>query len=167
MSLPASVVADRVRIGVESPLQDDVRAMVAALNAASLALTPAEFCHHMTVEQMADPATTLFVARAGDGRALAMGALRRHGDMGEVKRMFTWPEARGQGLGGAILAEVEALARREGLDSLVLETGTGYHWAIRIYERGGFVRCAPVLDYVATDWNVFFSKPLRESPSAS
>ena len=42
-----------VTIAVESPLQDDVRALIAALNATLLELTPAEFCTHLTVEQMA------------------------------------------------------------------------------------------------------------------
>ena len=44
-----------ITIAVESPLQDDVRALIAELNAYLLALTPPEFCFHMTVEQMAEP----------------------------------------------------------------------------------------------------------------
>ena len=67
-----------VTIAVESPLQDDVRALIAALNELLLTLTPAEFCSHLTVEQMADADTTVFIAR-DDGRAVACGALRRHG----------------------------------------------------------------------------------------
>ncbi|TIP05318.1 MAG: N-acetyltransferase, partial [Mesorhizobium sp.] len=42
-----------VEIGVETPLQDDVRALVAELNTALLELTPPEHCYHLTVEQMA------------------------------------------------------------------------------------------------------------------
>ncbi len=105
-----------VTIAVETPLQDDVRRMVAMLNETLLALTPREFCHHLTVEQMAGPDTTLFIAR-DDGKAVAMGALKRHGGgMGEVKRMYTIPDRQGAGLGGRILGEIEGLARREGLN---------------------------------------------------
>ncbi|TIU67977.1 MAG: N-acetyltransferase, partial [Mesorhizobium sp.] len=52
-----------VEIAVETPLQDDVRALVAELNAALLELTPAEHCYHLTVEQMACSDTTVFIAR--------------------------------------------------------------------------------------------------------
>ena len=82
-------------IAIESPLTDDVRALVAALNEFTYGLTPAEYRHHMTVEQMAQPDTTLFVARDEDGAALGMGALRRHdGGVGEVKRMYVTDRSR-------------------------------------------------------------------------
>ena len=64
-------------IAAETPLSDDVRRLVAALNETALALTPREFTHHLTVEQMAGADMTVFVARE-DGDAVAMGALRRH-----------------------------------------------------------------------------------------
>jgi putative acetyltransferase len=149
-----------ISIGAESPLQDEIRVLVSELNAALLALTPPEFCTHMTVEQMAGGDTTLFVARC-DGQAVAIGALRRdRNGVGEVKRMYTRPEHQGRGIGGAILAEIEALARREGFTRLVLETGDRHPAAWRVYERGGFTRCGPVLDYPDTGWSVFYEKAL-------
>ena len=47
-----------IAIAIETPLQDDVRTLIAELNAALLELTPPEFCSHLTVEQMAGPDTT-------------------------------------------------------------------------------------------------------------
>ena len=41
---------NRIAIAVESPLQDDVRALIAELNATLLELTPPEFVFHMTAE---------------------------------------------------------------------------------------------------------------------
>ncbi|TIV13802.1 MAG: GNAT family N-acetyltransferase, partial [Mesorhizobium sp.] len=83
-----------VEISVETPLQDDVRALVAELNAALLELTPAENCYHLTVEQMAGSDTTVFIAR-DNGLAVGCGALRRHDEaIGEVKRMYTRPSHR-------------------------------------------------------------------------
>jgi putative acetyltransferase len=147
-------------IAAESPLQDEVRALIAELNEALLALTPAEFCYHMTAEEMAAPDTTVFVARL-DGRAVAMGALRRHGEgVGEVKRMYTLPEMQGRGLGGAILSAIERAAQDNGLTRLVLETGDRHPAAWRVYERGGFTRCGPVLDYPDSAWSVFYEKSL-------
>ena len=58
-----------VAIAIETPLQDDVRELVAALNAHLLPLSPVEFQFKMTVEQMAGPETTLFVARDEKGFA--------------------------------------------------------------------------------------------------
>ena len=155
-----------IKIASESPLSDDVRALVAALNETTLALTPAEHTHHMSVEQMAQPDTTLFVARE-DSRAVAMGALRRHGDgVAEVKRMYTLPSHQGRGLGRAILARIEALAREEGFARLVLETGSNFDAAVHLYKGAGFSACAPVLDYPPSDWTAFYAKSLSDGEGA-
>lgn len=149
-----------VTIAVETPLQDDVRGLIAELNATLLALTPPEFCFHMTAEQMAGAGTTVFIARDG-GAAVACGALRRHADgIGEVKRMFTRPTHQGRGLGGRIVEHIEALARSEGLTRLVLETGDRHPAAWRVYERAGFARCGRVLDYPDNAYSMFYQKCL-------
>lgn len=154
-----------ITLSAESPLQDDVGALIAELNVVLLALTPPEFCFHMTAEEMARPDTTVFVAR-DDGAAVACGALRRHADgIGEVKRMYTRPSYQGRGIGGRILGEIEALACREGLARLVLETGNRHEAAWRVYERGGFTRCGAVLDYPDSPHSVFYEKALPKSRS--
>jgi putative acetyltransferase len=154
-----------IAIAVESPLQDEVRALIDALNEYLLSLTPPEGCWHMTVEEMAQPDTTVFIAR-DDGRAIACGAMRRHADgIAEVKRMFTRPEYQGQGIGGRVLDEIVALARKEGFTQLVLETGDRHPAAWRVYERAGFKRCGPVLDYPDVHWSVFYEMPLEKVPA--
>jgi putative acetyltransferase len=147
-------------IEIETPLQDDIRVLVDELNVTLRELTPPEFCHHLTVEQMAEDATTVFVAR-DDGQAVACGALKRHaGGIGEVKRMYTRPSHRGRKIGAQIVARIEALARDEGLARLVLETGDRHPAGWTVYERAGFTRCGPVLDYADVTWSVFYEKPL-------
>jgi len=153
-----------VTIQAESPLQDEIRELVRQLNAYLLSLSPPEACYHMTVEQMAEPPTTLFVARDEAGRAVGMGALRREGGgIAEVKRMYTLPEVRGQRVGSALLDSIIALARSEGIDHLVLETGDRHPDAWRLYESRGFARCGPVLDYPESQWSVFYEKSLGEA----
>jgi putative acetyltransferase len=150
-------------IAVESPLQDDVRDLVKELNANLLELTPPEFVFHMTAEQMAEPDTTVFIARE-DGKAVACGALKRHADgIGEVKRMYTRPSHRGRKIGALIVERVVALARDEGFKRLVLETGDRHPAAWTVYERAGFTRCGPVLDYPDSKWSVFYEKDLTPS----
>ncbi|HUO98132.1 MAG TPA: GNAT family N-acetyltransferase [Rhizomicrobium sp.] len=150
-----------VSIAVESALSGDVRRLIGELNECLLSLTPPEHCFHMTVEEMAQPDTTVFVARV-DGIAVACGALRRHADnVAEVKRMYTVPAHQGEGIGGRILAEIEALARKEGFRRLVLETGDRHPAAWRVYERAGFTRCGAVLDYPDDPWSVFYEMELK------
>jgi putative acetyltransferase len=153
-----------VTIAVETPLQDDVRELVKQLNAYLNPLSPPEFQFQMTVEQMADPATTLFVARDESGRAVGMGALKiETPELAEVKRIFTLPEVRGQRVGSALLAAVEKLAREKGIAVLKLETGEGEGFipAHRVYTKGGFTRCGAFLDYPDSPYSAFFEKRLR------
>jgi putative acetyltransferase len=152
-----------VTISVESPLQDEVRAMVADLNAYLRPLSPPQFQFQMTAEQMAGADNCVFVARNADGGAVGMGSLKvESAELGEVKRMFTHPCVRGAGVGRLILNAVEAEALRKGLRMLKLETGStvGFEAAWRIYERGGFVPCGAFLDYPDSGYSRFYEKKL-------
>lgn len=150
-----------ITIAAEDPRQDDIRELIRELNEALLKLTPREYCHHMSVEEMAQPHTTVFAARDEMGTAIACGAMRRHGEgTAEVKRMYTRPSHRGQKIGLNILERIEGLARSEGFISLVLETGNNFDAAIRLYKSLGFQECGPVLDYSPTPFTAFFSKAL-------
>jgi putative acetyltransferase len=152
-----------VAITAETPLQDDVRSMVAALNDYMIPLTPREFQFQLTVEQMAEPSVTVLVARTEEGRAVGMASLKDHGDgLGEVKRMFTAPDVRGKRIGSDLLRRVEALAAASGMARLVLETGEapGFEPAWRVYERNGYSVCGVVLDYPDSGYSRFYEKKL-------
>ena len=158
-----------VSIAVETPLQDDVRALVVRLNDHLLPLSPLEFQFKMTVEQMADSATTLFVARDEAGKAVGMGALKMHGpELGEVKRMYTVPEVRGQRVGRQLLERIVELARERRVPVVMLETGTGEGMteAHRLYTRYGFAPRGPFLDYPDSEWSAFFELRLEAEPVA-
>lgn len=153
-----------MEIAVETPLQDDVRALIAELNDAMNAQepdTPEAFKFRMTAEDMAGPETTLWVARR-DGRAVGCGALLRHRDgLGEIKRMYVRPDQQGQGVARLILQAIEDKAAEEGLTGLALETGVPYVAARRVYERAGFVRRGAFADYPDNPYSVFYEKTLR------
>ena len=157
-----------ISIAIETPLQDDVRELVRDLNAYLIPLTPRQFQFQMTVEQMADPKTTVFVARDETGRAVGIGALKVESpELAEVKRMFTRPEIRGQRVGKALLERIEALARERGIAHLMLETGNapGFEPAHRLYERYGFTRCGAFLDYPDSGYSAFFEKWVGPAPA--
>ena len=152
-----------ITIAPETPLQDDVRAMVADLNATMIPLTPREFQFQLTAEQMAEPSVTVFVARKDGGTPVGMASLKDHGDnLGEVKRMYTLPSVRGARVGSRLLSQVEELARAKGINRLVLETGEapGFEAAWRVYERRGSEICGAVLDYPDSGWSRFYEKKL-------
>jgi len=155
-----------VQVTIETPLQDDVRDLVEALNAYMLPFAPPEFQFTMTVEQMAEPETTVFVARDENGYAIGCGALKMHEDgVGELKRMFTRPEVRGKRVGSALVNAISDIAKDKGVSRLVLETGTGpgFDGAWRLYENSGFARCGVVLGYPESEYSAFFEKRLAEA----
>jgi putative acetyltransferase len=159
-----------VTVSIETPLQDDVRRLVAALNDHLLPLSPVEFQFKMTVEQMAGADTTVFVARMDDGAAVGIGALKAHdGDLGEVKRMFTDPAVRGQRIGVALLEAIVALARQKGMRQLMLETGVGpgFEGAHRLYGRSGFIPRGTFLDYPESEWSAFYEMTLAAPVGAA
>ncbi|PVB61680.1 GNAT family N-acetyltransferase [Labrenzia sp. 011] len=156
MNAPSVVV-----IAVESPLSEDMRAMIGELNTTLGSLTPEDANYSMSAEEMAGPDTSVFVARV-DGQAAACGALHRHENaIGELKRFYTRPRFRGLGLARRILDHVTELAASEGVTRLVLETGHNYDAARRLYEQSGFNACGPVLDYPESPYSVFYTRPLR------
>jgi putative acetyltransferase len=154
-----------VTISVESPLQDDVRKLVAALSDHLLPLSPVEFQFGISIDHIAGSDTTVFMARRA-GVAVGIGALTVHEDgVGEVKRMFTVPEARGIGVGVAVLGAIIARARERSLEHLMLETGStpDFASAHRLYERVGFRRRGPFHDYPNSGWSAFYELPLSSA----
>jgi DNA-binding MarR family transcriptional regulator/GNAT superfamily N-acetyltransferase len=94
-------------------------------------------------EEMTPPAGWFVLARL-DGRAVGCGALKRKGrTIGEIKRMWTAPAARGQGVARRVLRYLEATARTHGLKTLRLETNRTLKEAQALYRREGFEEIAP------------------------
>ena len=82
---------------------------------------------------------SVFVVARQDGQALGCGALRSLGQpVVEIKRMYVRPEARGRGVGAAILADLERRAVELGFRVVRLETGPLQPEAIGLYERAGY-----------------------------
>jgi len=67
-------------------------------------------------------------------------------DSPEVRLLAVLPEARGQGIGTALMEECARRARRAGAPALGLHTTDIMRTAVRMYERMGYVR-TPELDF--------------------
>jgi GNAT superfamily N-acetyltransferase len=87
---------------------------------------------------LAPPHGIFFIAWRDDEPA-GCGGLRRYADgIGEIKRMYTRPQARRSGVGRTVLAAVEQCARELAYARLVLETGTKQPEAIEMYRSVGY-----------------------------
>lgn len=76
-----------------------------------------------------------------DGRAVACGAIKAFADdRAEIKRMYVKEAARGKGLAGMVLKELEEWAQELGFKALVLETGQGQKAAIALYKKHHYQR---------------------------
>jgi putative acetyltransferase len=97
------------------------------------------------------------------GQLLAVGALKRlTATHGEVKTMHTAEAARGRGIGSAMLCHIIEVARSSGMTRLSLETGSWDYFkpAVALYERHGFVTCAPFNGYRPDPNSLFFTRDL-------
>jgi len=75
-----------------------------------------------------------------DGEPVGVGGLKLlSASVGEVKRMFVRPAARGRGAGRAIVEQLVADARALGCSTVVLESAPFMHAAHALYHRVGFV----------------------------
>ena len=70
----------------------------------------------------------------------AAGLARVDAHSAEIRKMYLRPEARGHGLGGALLRKLIARARDLGFQRIVLETNAVLKEAISLYQRFGFLR---------------------------
>src|SRR6478609_6493233 len=128
----------------------DAGVLIAALNAELLALYPEEGATHFRLDaDEVAPGRGAFLVAYADGAPVGCGAVRRLDDAAaEVKRMYVVPTARGTGVARALLAALEAEARRLGARRLLLETGTRLDAAMALYRRAGFVEIAAFGEYV-------------------
>jgi GNAT superfamily N-acetyltransferase len=92
----------------------------------------------VAAEEMAPP-DGVFVVLYEDGEAVAGGGVRRLGeDVGEIKRMFVAPGARGRGYGRRVLEELEAAAAELGFRRLRLDTAQSLTTAMALYRSAGY-----------------------------
>jgi DNA-binding MarR family transcriptional regulator/GNAT superfamily N-acetyltransferase len=89
-------------------------------------------------EEMRPPAGFFFVARL-QGDPVGCGALKRAGKtVGEIKRLWTVPSARGRGVARRLLNALEAQARKCGLKTLRLDTNRTLNEAKALYRAEGY-----------------------------
>lgn len=79
----------------------------------------------------------------------------------EVKRMYTIPSVRSQGIASVILSQLEDWARELGYTRCVLETGVKQPDAMRLYEKNDYVRIPNYGPYIQQPLSACFEKVLN------
>ncbi len=89
--------------------------------------------------ELVPPSGVLLLARL-DGQALGCGALKSLGDgVGEIKRMWVSPDARGLGIAQRLLDALEQQAAAMAMTTLRLDTNRSLTEARALYARNGYV----------------------------
>lgn len=138
------------------------RALIARHLAGMRANSPACSVHAYDIDKLRAPDVTFWSVWVGDQIA-GCGALKMlEARRGELKSMRVADPFLGRGIGRALLEFLLAEARRRGVESLWLETGSTAPFtpALRLYESAGFVRCGPFDGYVDDPFSVFMTRPI-------
>lgn len=130
--------------------------------ASAHANSPPDRAYVLDVSNLRDPAITFW--SVWDGESIAgMGALNmlEPGHV-EIKSMRVAATHQRRGVGMAIVAHLLDEARDRGMKRVSLETGgnDAFAAARAMYERAGFVPCAPFADYVESDFNRYYTLTL-------
>jgi putative acetyltransferase len=150
-------------IAVEDPGRPDVQALLERHLEFCHAITPLEHAFALDLDGLRDPSITVFALRR-EGQLLGVGALKELDPAhGEIKSMHTAAEARGLGVGRALVDHLVATAAERGYARVSLETGTadGFGPARALYANAGFVPCGPFGDYAESPDNTFMTRALR------
>jgi GNAT superfamily N-acetyltransferase len=96
-----------------------------------------------------------------EGKAVGCGAIRKHNtDTIEVKRMFVSMDARRQGVGSKILAELEVWAKDLGFKNIILETGDMLPEAVKLYKKNNYIQIPNYGQYEGMEKSICFAKEL-------
>ncbi|MEK8047509.1 GNAT family N-acetyltransferase [Ideonella margarita] len=153
-----------MRVALEPADQPGVVALIAALDAYQDSLYPPEARYALDLGALTQPNVLFAVARDAQGAAVGCGAVVLGGlpgaDVGEVKRMYVAPAARGQGVAHQLMQLLEAAAQARGCRTLKLETGPLQPEAIAFYRACGFSVCGAFGSYAEHPLSVFMGKAL-------
>jgi putative acetyltransferase len=161
LSIPLETFGAMLTVRRETANQPDVLDLLAKADERAEALYPAESRHGLSLSALVLAHARFFVARR-DNQALGCGGcILLSREEAEIKRLFVDTNARGEGVGGAIVLAIEQAAAEEGIHIVLLETGIKSFEAIRLYKRRGFMERGPFAQYTHDPLSVFMSKSLQ------
>jgi putative acetyltransferase len=143
----------------DDPAAPEVLALIERHLTFAYANSPHADVHALDAARLAVPEITFFGARES-GQLLGVGAIKQLDPThGELKSMHTAIEARGRGIGRAMVGHLLAVAARRRYGRVSLETGRGeaFAAALTLYESVGFALCEPFADYQRSEFSTFMT----------
>ncbi len=142
------------------PCRPDERATILAIvNAAAEAyrgVIPSD-CWHEPYMSAAEldrelAAGVTFWGYEADGELIGVMGIQQVRDVDLIRHAYVLPASQGRGIGGALLAHLEALSTRR----ILIGTWADAEWAIRFYERHGYALVSPAVKttLLRTYWTV-------------
>jgi len=144
------------------PLSPAAQRLLELADRLAEALYPPASNHLESADALALPNVTFIGAYDGP-QLIACGAIKRMDDdgrYGEIKRVFTVAERRGRGIARAIMRDLEARLRDEGIGIARLETGIRQPAALALYRGLGYVERVSFGHYRDDPLSVFMEKRL-------
>jgi putative acetyltransferase len=143
------IVDDLIGPEIAEMLEEHIRDM--------RSVPPPESKHALDLDGLRKPEITFWTI--WNGKELAgCGALKElDSRLGEIKSMRTSPRFQRRGIGSMMLCHIVDEAKRRNYVRLSLETGSMKYFepARKLYEKFGFVECAPFADYAQDPNSVF------------
>jgi putative acetyltransferase len=152
-------------ISIDDPRAADVGELLEHHLAFANLHSPPEDVHALDVGGLLEPSVTFFSFRV-NGELRGVGAIKQlDGHHAELKSMHTAEAARGQGIGGVMLAHLIRVARERGLTRVSLETGSmaAFAPARSLYAKAGFSECGPFASYIPSVNSTFMTMSLNGS----
>ena len=131
-----------LNIASEDPNTADAAVLIDGSEDALRASYSVQECSTSSLDELSDPSATFLVARL-NGQAVGCVALIEQDGQAQVKRLFSLPTHRGQGIDDALMEHIESRAHTQGHDAINLKTGAKLEAAVRLYKRRGYVQYAP------------------------
>jgi putative acetyltransferase len=139
------------------------QSLIQALNAELEARYPEEGANffRLDAEEVVEGRGGFFVAYL-DQQPVGCGAVRLiESGVAEIKRMYVVPSVRGQGIGGRIVAALEAEAIRLHAHRILLETGPRQPEASAMYQHAGFSEIPLYGEYIGSNFSVCMAKNIE------
>lgn len=154
-------------VGIDDPRSAEVRALLDKHLAFATKHGPPEDMHALDITGLLAENVSFFSIRE-DGELLGVGALKQIDEFhAEVKSMHSAEEARGRGVGRAMVDHLVNVARARGCRRVSLETGSmaAFSPARALYASAGFQICEPFGEYGLSPNSVFMTLDRLDSGS--
>ena len=141
------------------PLEKNVQALVAKLDAYQSSLYPPESNHLDSAKLLQQDQVRMFAAQ--DGMAIVgCGAVKILDAYAELKRMYILRSHRSRGIAALLLDRLEKESLACGLTTVRLETGILQEAALNFYRSNGYVERGPYGAYTTDPLSIFMEKSL-------